>query len=363
MATHSLTRNQLAVVQRPLDSRLFLHGPAGTGKSTAGAERLKFLLSSSVPGDSILVLTSQRILQEPYVAVINSPDTPPGGDATPMTMSGLAWRACNLFWPLASRAAGFGHPDNPPVFLTLETAQYYMAYVIRPLLGQGYFESVTLDRNRVYSQILDNLNKSASVGFSYTEIGARLDAAWSGDPAQRNIYADVQDCATRFRHFCLQHNLLDFSLLLEVFTSHLWPDPTVRDYLLKTYRHLLYDNVEEDVPRSHDVVREWLPELDSALLIFDEGGGYRTFLGADSQTGSALSQLCDEQLSFDESFVMSDDVSRLADSLASPASPVSESPLPLDILLAHFVPEMADDVVEQIRTLIADQGVPPSEIV
>jgi hypothetical protein len=280
-----------------------------------------------------------------------------------MTMSGLAWHVCNLFWPLASRAAGFGDAERPPVFLSLETAQYYMAYVIRPLLGEGYFESVTLDRSRVYSQILDNLNKSATVGFPHTEIGARLDSAWVGDPAQRNVYADVQDCATRFRQFCLRHNLLDFSLLLEVFTTHLWPDPMVRDYLLKTFRHLIYDNVEEEVPRNHDVMREWLPRFDSALLIFDEGGGYRTFLGADAQTGAALDQLCDEQVSFDESFVMSEEVSRLAASLAGSASPDPESPLPLDILLARFVPEMVDAVAAQVTSLIADQGVPPSEIV
>ena len=140
MAPYTLTTNQLAVVERPLNSRIFLHGPAGTGKSTAGVERLRFLLSNAVPGDSILVLTSQRVLQDPYLGVINSPDAPPGGYATPMTMSGLARRVCNLFWPLASRAAGFGHVENPPVFLTLETAQYYMAHVIRPLLGNGYFE-------------------------------------------------------------------------------------------------------------------------------------------------------------------------------------------------------------------------------
>ena len=318
MAPYTLTRNQLAVVERPLDLHLFLHGPAGTGKSSVGVERLKFMLSSGISGDSILVLTSQRVLQDPFLAVVNSPESPPGGDATPMTMSGLAWRVCNLFWPLASRLAGFSYSDRPPVFLTHETAQYYMAYVLRPLLAEGYFESITLDRNRLYSQILDSLNKSATVGFPYTEIGARLDAAWAGDPAQRRVYADVQECATRFRQYCLQHNLLDFSLLLEVFTTHLWPDPTVRDYLTRTYRHLIYDNVEEDVPRSHDVIREWLPDFDFALLIFDEGGGYRTFLGADAQTGAALSELCNEQISLDESFVMSPEIAQLADSLARP---------------------------------------------
>ncbi len=223
MTRLTLTRNQLAVIEADVSSKLFLSGPAGTGKSTVGVERLKYLLANGVSGDSILVLTPQRTLQEPYLKIIQSPERIAGGEVTPATVGGLARRMVDLFWPLAADKAGFAHPDRPPVFLTLETAQYYMAHIVRPLLDQGYFESVTIDRNRLYSQILDNLNKSAAVGFPFTEIGSRLDSAWFGDPGQRRIYTDAQDCASRFREFCLQNNLLDFSLQLEVFWNYLWP--------------------------------------------------------------------------------------------------------------------------------------------
>ncbi|HEX8992240.1 MAG TPA: hypothetical protein VF784_11240, partial [Anaerolineales bacterium] len=152
----TLTATQLAVVERPLTSHVFLHGPAGTGKSTTGAERLRYLMSNGVRPDSILVLTSHRILQDTYLDIINPQEAEAGGDVIPATMSGVAWQACTRFWAIASRAAGFGLPDRPPIFLNVETAQYYMAYVIRPLLAQGAFESITLDRSRIYSQILDD---------------------------------------------------------------------------------------------------------------------------------------------------------------------------------------------------------------
>jgi len=294
-----LTQNQIAVIEAEPSSKLFLAGRAGTGKSTVGVERLKYLLAQGVNGDEVLVLTPQRTLQEPYLEIIRSPERSAGGEVTPATVGGLARRTCDLFWPLAADKAGFAHPDRPPVFLTLETAQYYMAHIVRPLLDQGYFESVTIDHNRLYAQIIDNLNKSAVVGFPYTEIGSRLDAAWIGDPGQRRIYTDAQDCATRFREFCLQNNLLDFSLQLEVFWRHLWPDPLVHGYLTKTYRHLIYDNLEEDGPHAHDLIRAWLPEFDSALLIYDENAGYRRFLGADIDTALALRELCDQQIRFD----------------------------------------------------------------
>jgi hypothetical protein len=56
---------------------------------------------------------------------------------------------------------------------------------------------------------------------------------------------------------------------------------------------------------------EWLPDFRSALLIYDEGGGYRRFLGADPETGWALRELCDQQAVLQDSFVMSEGVAQL----------------------------------------------------
>lgn len=60
------------------------------------------------------------------------------------------------------------------------------------MLDRGAFSSVSIHRHRLYSQVLDNLNKSAVVGFPYTEIGAKLSAAWVGESSQLNVYADLK---------------------------------------------------------------------------------------------------------------------------------------------------------------------------
>jgi hypothetical protein len=332
---------------------------------------MRYLLAQGVPGESILMLAAQRSVQEPYLDLIYSPERIAGGEVTSATLGGgLARRVCDLFWPVAAEAAGFAHPAQPPVFLSLETSQYYMAHIVRPLLDEGYFESVTMDRNRLYSQILDNLNKAAIVGFHYTEIAARLDAAYFGDPAQRRVYADAQECAIRFREYCLENNLLDFSLQLEIFTNILWPLDVVRNYLIRTYRHLIYDNVEEDSPRAHDIIRAWLPEFESALLIYDEGGGYRHFLGSDPYTGRALSELCDEGLVLNETFVMSENIANLAFSLEQiilpgPSLPEREATggEGVGIIAARFYPELLDAVVAETKSLVEEAGVAPADIV
>ncbi|MCJ7435399.1 MAG: hypothetical protein MUO77_18110, partial [Anaerolineales bacterium] len=370
---------QRQIIDAPLDAHLFVSGPAGAGKTSAGIARLTRLLDQGVPAEQILVITPQRSLQEPYLDVIRSPFRSAGGEVTPATFGGLARRMVDLFWPIAAEQAGFARPDQPPIFLTLETAQYYMAYIVRPLLDSGYFESVTIDRNRLYSQIIDNLNKSAIIGFPYIEIGARLDSAYFGEPAQRRIYADAQECANRFRSYCLDHNLLDFSLQLDIFANILWHQEIVQDHLKNLYRHLIFDNIEEDGPRAHDIIREWSADFQSTLFIYDEGGGFRYFLGADKDSALSLSELCDQKIELRESFVVSEGIAELDNSLAQAISPASASvvlPLSLEektsdegdktsafsIIQSRFYPELLNVIANEVKQLI-DSGIPPSEIV
>ena len=369
----TLSPDQLALIERPLNAKIFLEGPAGCGKTTTGVERLLSLMREGVPGDSILLLVPQRTLATPYQDALNTPGVVAGGLVARLTVGGLAQRMVELFWPLVASQAGFAHPDQPPTFLTLETAQYYMAHLVRPLLDEGLFESVTIDRNRLYSQIIDNLNKAAVVGFPYNEIGERLKAAWSGDVGQVHIYEDAQACAARFREYCLAHNLLDFSLQIEVFRKHLWPLPLCRDHLTGTYRHLIVDNLEEDTPVVHDLLREWLPEFESALLIFDQDGGYRRFLGADPQTGYDLKELCTEHVVLNHSFVTSEEVGTLSYLMGKalvPGAPFGERELEPRLVLSalsyetnHFYPEMLDWVATKIAHLVHEEGLPPGEIV
>ena len=374
-----LTKSQRDIIKAPLSAKIFLAGPAGCGKTSVGVQRTLKLLEDGVPGNSLLVLTPQRTLQEPYLTALRNPSLGAGGEVTLATIGGLARRMVDLFWPLVTEEAGFAHPERPPLFLTIETAQYHMARLVRPLLEQGYFGSVTIDRNRLYSQILDNLNKSAAAGFPYTEIGERLSAAWYGDPSQRRIYADAQDCANRFREYCRQHNLLDFSLQLEIFRNVLWRKPECHDYLTGTYKNVIYDNIEEDVPVAHDIIAEWLPDINSALLIYDSDGGYRRFLGADPESALRLRDLCDTHFEFTESLVVNPGIDALAGLLREkliPSSPVPNSIDPgdrelenrngwedvLDVSVAKFFPQMLDKVAEEIHHLMVEDHLPPSEI-
>lgn len=376
----SLTQSQLEVIHLPIESGIFLEGPAGTGKTTSGVGRMLHLLENGVDGLSILILVPQRTLGEPYAQAMRGPGLMAGGAVTILTASGLAQRMVELFWPMVSHAAGFTQPDQLPVFLTLETAQYFMSHLVSPLLDEGLFDSVRIERNRLYSQILDNLNKAAVMGYPHTEIGYRLKSAWVGEPGQARVYDDVQLCARQFRDLCLENNLLDFSLQVEVFWKHLWGLNECRDYLERNYHHLIYDNIEEDTPFAHAIVREWLPKLQSGLLIYDWHAGFRRFLGASPLIGYRLKKVCASQVVFTKPLPASPPIQYLDNDLtrifsergwAEPHLELSTGQSAKDsdaikalVFQAHrFYPQMLDWVSQEIRKLVHEQGVPPEEIV
>jgi len=366
----NLATKQQQIADLPVQSRVFLHGTAGSGKTTAAVRRMQTLIDAGIPAESILILVPQRSLAEPFKDVIRSPKFIAGGEPAILTIGGMAQRMLSLFWPLVAKEAGFAALQKPPRFLTLETAQYYLAKLVQPLLQLGYFESVTVDPNRLYSQILDNLNKSAVVGFAPEEISSRLIGAWAGKPSQAIIYEQAQECALRFRQLCLQQNLLDFSLQLEVFVNHLWPSLLCRQYLTSTYRHLIYDNAEEDYPVAHDIIESWLPDFESVLIIKDEQGGFRSFMGADPVSASHLGAKCELSIDFSDSLVKSPELEQLESALTTSLTyhKIEEKVPPslLDAFSIHpfrFYPQGLDWITAQVKDLIQNQGVPPEEIV
>ena len=375
-------RSQLEVVSGPYtgNQTMFLSGPAGSGKTSLAVQRLLYLLEQGVPAEQILVLVPQRTLAGPYYQAIHGVAAPAGGVVDVATIGGVARRTIELFWPLISEVAGFARPNDRCRFLTLETAQYYMDRVIGPFIAAGAFDGVTIPRARLVSQIIDDLNKAAAVGFPADEISARLTSAWGGESARLRIYDQVQVVALAFRRACLEQNVLDWSLQIEVLWHHLLPLPQLRRYLLSGYRHLIVDNVEEDIPASHDLLRLWLPLCESALVIHDTDGGYRVFLGADPQGALELATVCRDRRLAGRSHVTTPEVAALGAELASPFLPKGDQAsgrdlhwpadsqadasralvLPPESLRFH--PQMLEWVAREISRLTMEEGVHPGEI-
>ncbi|MDE2858823.1 MAG: hypothetical protein OXN94_13350 [Chloroflexota bacterium] len=369
-----LTSEQSAIAAAAPDRKIWLEGIAGSGKTSAGIGRLLRLLEQGIPAESILIYVPQRSLAQPYLQALRQHSGYSGGQVAVQTIGGLSLQMVEAFWFLIAERAGFGHPQDLPNFLSLESVQYFMTKVIEPLVNQrDYFNSVRIERARLYSQIVDNMNKAAVVGFPIEQIAPRLKSALPGGVEQGHIYDDAQTCALEFRQYCLANNLLDFSLQLEVFLDQVWNLPQARAHVRRRYRHLIVDNVEEDNPASHRILADLLRMCQSALVIYDSDAGFRRFLGADPENARGLQDLCDSQAQFADSKVMSVAGRALGRALAGQLGApfvtgldesAEDDPQPSLITEAHrYHPQMVDWAADRIDELVNRQGVSPREIV
>jgi hypothetical protein len=180
-----------------------------------------------------------------------------------------------------------------------------------PLRADGAFAGLRLRPQQLLSQLLDNLNRAALNRLSLAEMEERLVSTWSGDPERVVHFRQAADAAHRFRQQCLDANALDVSLVIDVFQHHLIDHPVFRDYFTQRYRHLLVDNLEELPPAGISFLRYLLPGRDSAVLAYDDLGGYRRFLAANPERAWSLRASCDQVLHLQENWVASPAIATL----------------------------------------------------
>ena len=342
---------------------LFLVGPAGTGKTTLAVGRIRRLLDDGVAPETILLLTPQRSYTRAYEPAFTAAEWYRLEKAT---IGGLARRYVELFWPEMGEAAGFSL-DRPPLFLTYEQAQYYMSVVVEPIIARGGFAATRLTRPRLYSQLLDNMNKAAAHGLAIEDLPAFLEDVSYGEQSQTGISEDIMEAVEAYRAYCRAHSLVDFAHYLTLFAGRAGKESSVRRHLLAQHRHLVVDHVEEDVPVAHDLIAGWLPRMESTLLVADTDGSYRLFMGASAESAGRLAALCDRQLCLETLFTTPPALQVFGEKLteAIDETPGEPAPAGLDTLATVYVDRLHHDMIERAAACVGrltESGIPPGEI-
>jgi hypothetical protein len=367
MNNFAFNQDQTALINLPNTSSIFLSGPYGSGKTTAAIGRIQKYLEF-YPGYKILIITPQQSLSKPFKDFFTNNSKVIGSLPTITTFNGIARSLIRKFWPLFSSEMGFQSPRKPPIFLSLESAQYCLSKIVDPLLKNGYFQTVTVERNRLFSQILDNLNKTALADIPIDEIAPRLKSSAVESSTMHLAFEQAQECATKFRAYCLENNLIDFSLNISLFRKHVWSTDFCRNYIQARYGFLIVDNVEEDTPFAHFLIKDLIKMVESSLLIFDEGGGFRSFLGADPRGAKNLKNACEIKRHFSEEFVTSEELFNFRVGLNACITREKNTsfkyqiPKNSNLSFYRFYPEMISDTCSKVKELL-DIGQLPEEIV
>ena len=137
-------------------------------------------------------------------------------------------------------------------------------------------------------------------------------STWSGERDHLNHLKDAATAARRFRSRCLQNNLLDLSLVVQVFDTQLVKHPEFRRYFSERFRHLLVDNIEEQTPAGQNFIESLMDTTETTAIVYDSGGGYKRFLAADPLGANRFRKLCHQEISFEKSFTASFPLIRLS---------------------------------------------------
>ena len=348
---------------------MLVEGPFGAGKTTFAIETLFTWLDADIRPENILVLVPQRTLAERYYQALRDTSRGPLGDVQVRTLNGLIKDTVGLYWPEIAEEAGFTSPTLPPRFLTIETSQYAMAEFVQAAFERGEFDAINASPQQISRQVIDNLGKAALMQIDYHEIPELLGAAWGAERPRKRVlaYQAAGRVAEAFRARCLEHRLLDYSLQVELF-NRLMLRPAFRDTFFGGWTHLIVDQIEEETALTHNLLRDWLPRLEGALLIYEWWSGYRVFLGADPEGALDFRQLVEGVLTLDRSYITHPGLDGLIDEVGlaldrgDTEPPPEESDLAFDYAFHRFYPEMLDWVAETINHLVHDDGIPPRDI-
>jgi hypothetical protein len=350
---------------------MFVEGPFGAGKTTFAIETLYAWLEAGIPPSRILVMIPQRTMALHYQLALQDAAHGPMGSVDIRTLGGLAKDVCNLYWPVAAQECGFTRPENPPRFLTIETSQYAMSEFVRAAVERGEFDAVSISPQQIARQIVDNLTKAAIMRIDYHHVPTLLADGWGEERPRKRLlaYEAGGRVAEEYRRYCLDNNLLDFPLQLEMF-SHLMNKPDFREQFFNSRTHLIVEHLQEETALSHDLIYEWLPRLEGALLTYEWDSGYRIFLGASPEGAEFLRQHCEGILTLNRSFITSPGLNGLEDEVAysfgkSWARPAPDDgpPLAFSYAFHSYFPQMLDWTADTIKKLVDEDGIEPRDIV
>lgn len=312
MSLLNLTENQKSVIEG--EGALFLSGPVGTGKTTALEHRfVRLVQNEDGASDATLVLLADRAQVSHFTS---SPHLTEAGlgetDQSISTFYQYARRTVAFYRTYLAEKIGYFEPYSPPTWLTYDMAQLVMWELVNPMLQDGYFADLRLRPQQIVSQLLDILNRSAFNRLPFEAGLEKQQESWGGDDVHRRQLKDAELAVKRFRNRCLQLNLVDTSLMLTMFDIFLRDQPLFESHTADL-KHILIDNLEEQTGLGQAFIEKLMTQTDSAVAVFDKGGGYKRLLAANPDFATRFEYLAERQIALDYQFVVDSELSHLAE--------------------------------------------------
>ncbi|MEL7037326.1 MAG: recombinase family protein [Cyanobacteria bacterium J06592_8] len=205
------------------------------------------------------------------------------------TPLGLIQDDVTLFWPLLVQSLHL--KAQFPVRLRPETEQELATHLWSQELETGQLARAGVSPDRIVRQTLDLMQLAAMSGKSVTEIPQILVQGLGSSEISDSLCFCMGELLVQWRQWCLDRGFLTYGILTELYW-HLLKHSTYQQHLLRRYRMVLADDVDEYPAIMRSVFEFLLENGKMGAFTFNPTGSIRLGLGADPDYLAQLQQYC-----------------------------------------------------------------------
>jgi len=194
------------------------------------------------------------------------------------TPLGFFQEEVSLFWPMLIESLNL--QAQYPLQLRPETEQELATLLWRPHLDEENWPWVGVNEYRLVRNTLDLMQLAAFAGIEAEQIPDILQLGLPDEPSP-GLWKGLASLQSRWRQWCLQRGLLSYGIICELYWRYLLPNRTYQSHLLRRYRWVLADDVDEYPAIARHLFDFLLDRGVVGAFTFNPEGGVRLGLGAD----------------------------------------------------------------------------------
>jgi len=195
-----------------------------------------------------------------------------------------------LFWPLLLQLLNLR--AQFPVRLRPETEQELATRLWRPQLDEEILHNVRVSEYRLVRRLLDLLQLAAYSGTLPEDIPSILEQGIVEPSYPPELWDGLGKLLLSWRNWCLERGLLTYGIITELYWQHLLPAPDYQRHLIRRYRLVLADDVD-DYPGITRHLFEFLLDRGAVgAFTYNPDGAVRLGLGADPNYLEGLRSRC-----------------------------------------------------------------------
>ena len=229
----------------------------------------------------ILFLVPNGITKLGYMREINLPFSE---ELKITTYSHFVQSELIKYWPIIENNCDQININKiSPSFISQSLSEYMiMEYIKKTREEENYFQDIVGTNKSICRNILDNLSKSCFNNIDINNIGEKIyNSKKNRNDLNRYSYTQMQEVIDFYVETLLSNGIIDNSIAVYLYNNYLLNNEDYRKMLMKEYRYLIVDSLENSSVSECNLIGELLNKVEDGYIFYDKSKDYSSFKNVD----------------------------------------------------------------------------------